>query len=165
MVSRKPRLRSTRPIGESHSKPGKPQWLQFNLISIAPLSPKHQHSPLIHPKLQNREQNAPDTTNHACRPPSGKSPGPIPECCCSFVCGSPFSMSTSARSCAVSGIIFASVFDISELEVRREGERWMFVVVLFSMPVASSELLELAMMVWKWFGGQASLYQKRRPLM
>jgi len=46
--------------------------------------------------------------------------------------------------------MFASVFDISELEVRREGERWMFAVALFSMPVASSELLELAMMVWKW---------------
>jgi len=36
------------------------------------------------------------------------------------------------------------------LEVRREGERGMFAAALFSMPVASSELLELAMMVWKW---------------
>jgi len=49
----------------------------------------------------------------------------------------------------VSGRIFASVFDISGLEVRGEGELRMFAVALFSMAVTSSELLELAMMVWR----------------
>lgn len=56
-------------------------------------------------------------------------------------------MSRSARSCAVSGTIFASVFDISELDVRGEGERRIFAAALFSISVASSELLELAVMV------------------
>ena len=152
MVSRKSCLRNTRPVGERHSTPEIPQWLYFNLISTPFPSPKHQHSPLTHPKLQNRQQNAPDTTNHACRPPSGKSPGPVPKCCCVFNCGSPCSTSKSARSCAVSGRIFASVFDISELDVRGESERRIFGAALFSIPVASSELLELAIMVRKYDG-------------
>ena len=65
--------------------------------------------PLIQPKLQNKQQNAPDTASHASIPPSGKELGSKPGGPLGFSPGCAFSRSTSSGSSAVSGNIFASV--------------------------------------------------------
>ena len=64
---------------------------------------------LIHPKLQNRHANAPDTTRQASQPPSGNDAGSKPVGA-SGVFSSAFSKSESpGDSSAVSGRIVASV--------------------------------------------------------
>lgn len=64
---------------------------------------------LIHPKLQNRHANAPDTTRQASQPPSGNEAG-SKAAGASGVLSSAFSMSESGESLAVSGKIVASVW-------------------------------------------------------
>ena len=99
---------------------------------------------LIHPKLQNKQQKAPDTTSHALNPPSGKSPGPPAGGLIPFACSFAFSRSNSAVSSAVSGMIFASVFERAGLGVRGEEVSLISEMLCFSSAIASDELLELA---------------------
>lgn len=63
---------------------------------------------LTQPKLQNKQQKAPETTNQACRPPSGKEEGSKPAKA-GFASRLAFSTSESGWS-DVSGRILASVF-------------------------------------------------------
>ena len=63
---------------------------------------------LIHPKLQNKHANAPDTTRQASQPPSGNDAG-SKAAGASGVFSSAFSISESGESLAVSGRTLASV--------------------------------------------------------
>ncbi len=97
-------------VDGSDSKPEKHQYLDKDSLSILeePEGPEVGLQ-LTQPKLQNKQQKAPETTNQACRPPSGKEEGSKPAKAgfgCSLLLA--FSRSDSGRS-DVSGRMLASV--------------------------------------------------------
>lgn len=69
------------------------------------------HSQLIQPKLQKRQQNAPDTTRQASQPPSGNELGSFTPGFAGPFSTSAFSRSRSRGSSDEMGIVSASVFD------------------------------------------------------
>ena len=97
-------------VDGSDNKLGKHRYLNNHSLSMLEKSKGREVGlQLTQPKLQNKQQKAPETTNQACRPPSGKEEGSKPA---KAGFGSSlllaFSRSESGRS-DVSGRILASV--------------------------------------------------------
>lgn len=94
--------------------------LQMGLLRFLSHSVWKTPIALIHPKLQNRHANAPDTTRQASQPPSGNDAGSKPVGA-SGVFSSAFSKSESGDSSAVSGRTWASVLSTSVALVGEES--------------------------------------------
>ena len=92
-------------IGEFDSRPGTLQCLRIIVVRIPTDLVCPGDVQLIQPKLQNRQQKAPETTSQASNPPSGKALGSTPV---GDLAGSAFSTSEPDAPSATSGIIFAS---------------------------------------------------------
>ena len=84
---------------------GTPLCLHKAFIRFEYILARAGDAQLIQPKLQNRQQKAPETTTQASKPPSGKALGSTLAC-------SAFSISDPNGSSATSGMMFASVLEI-----------------------------------------------------
>lgn len=93
-------------IGGFDSMPGILQCLHITIVRIPNDFFCAGDIQLTQPKLQNRQQKAPETTSQASNPPSGKALGSIPAC---DLASSAFSTSEPDAPSATSGNIFASV--------------------------------------------------------
>ena len=105
MVSMKSYSRKGHAIGEFDSRPGTLQYLHIIVVRMRKDFVCPGDVQLIQPKLQNRQQKAPETTSQASSPPSGKALGSTLVC---DLAGSAFSASEPNAPSATLGMIFAS---------------------------------------------------------
>lgn len=123
-------------IGGFDSMPGTLQCLHIIVIRIPHDLVCPGDVQLIQPKLQNRQQKAPETTSQASSPPSGKALGSTPAC---DLAGSAFSTSEPDARSATSGPVFASVWEVAGSKGYGDGDLSVS-IDLFSSATVEAEL-------------------------